>query len=205
MQPNQDNIDLMKKSIAHWHSFDKALQGYSFTGGASMFAKMGDGNQAYDYMKTFMTDFLRANTMYLEAGPVIETPLSAVTSINEMLIQSWGDTIRVFPAISDDWQHVSFENLRAEGAFLVSAQMKDGDLQFVKILSEAGGKLQLKIPESRKNFVYQGETLKSNFLSMDTQAGQEIIIHQKGIQEFKIQAVPKILGDYNSFGAKKPN
>ena len=202
MSPNEENVELMKKSIAHWHSFDKALQGYSFTGGASMFAKMGDGDQAYDYLKTFMTDFLRANTMYLEAGPVIETPLSAATSINEMLLQSWGDTIRVLPAIPQDWQNISFENLRAEGAFLVSVKMKDGELQFVKILSEAGGKLQLKIPEGKETYIFQGKKLKSNFISVDTHTGHEIIIHKKGLKDYSITEVPLKQGAFNSFGAK---
>ena len=203
MAPSEENINLMEKSIAHWHSFDKALQGYSFTGGASMKAKMGDGDQAYNYLKTFMTDFLRANTMYLEAGPVIETPLSAVTSINEMLLQSWGDTIRIFPAIPEEWQEVAFHNLRTEGAFLVSAQMQQGDLVWSKIYSEAGGKLQITIPASRKNFYINNEKINRNFFTLEMQPGEEITIHQKGEQKFVIQEVVKAQGKLNAFGAKK--
>ena len=32
-----------------------------------------------------------------------------------------------------------FANLRAEGAFLVSSELKDGQVQYVSILSEKGG------------------------------------------------------------------
>ena len=117
--------------------------------------------------------------MYMEAGPVIETPLWAVTSINEMLLQSWGDTIRVFPAIPENWQDVSFQNLGAEGAFLISAQMKEGELLWVKILSEKGGKLQLKIPEVSKIFIMEQEKLKDNFISLQMNAGQAVLLHQK--------------------------
>lgn len=144
LEPTKKNTALMKKSIEHWHSSDRALQGYSFTGGASMYAKMGNGNKAYSLLKTFMTDFLQPNTMYLEAGPVIETPLSAVASINEMLLQSWGDTIRIFPAIPDDWENVSFTDLRTQGAFLVSARMDDHQISYLKIKSLAGEACLLK-------------------------------------------------------------
>ncbi len=206
MEPTSENIRLIRKSIRHWHSFDRALQGYSFTGGASMTAKMGDGNRAYDYLKTFMNDFLRPNTMYLEAGPVIETPLSALTSINEMLLQSWGDTVRVFPAVPGEWQDVAFHNLRTEGAFLVTARMDRGGMSFVRVQAEAGGRLQLKIPESTKEYLLErGETsqpLKGCFLKADMESGEEIVVCVDGLENREVRPVKKVLGDYNAFGAK---
>jgi hypothetical protein len=81
--------------------------------------------------------------MYLEAGPVIETPLAGAASIHELLLQSWsmepfGTHIRVFPAVPDRWKEVSFHKLRAEGAFEVSAARRGGKVQFVEITSLAG-------------------------------------------------------------------
>ena len=134
----QEEKELILKSLNHWHSFPDALQGYSFTGGASIYAKLGMGNEAYAYLDTLLNNFVKPNTMYMEAGPVIETPLSAVTSINEMLLQSWGGKIRIFPAVPDKWQNVAFHNLRTEGAFLVSAERKDGNTEWIRIKSLAG-------------------------------------------------------------------
>lgn len=51
--------------------------------------------------------------------------------------------IRVFPAVPDSWQDVSFRNLRAQGTFLVSAEKRDGRVVSVEIRSEKGGELQL--------------------------------------------------------------
>jgi hypothetical protein len=62
-----------------------------------------------------------------------------------MLLQSYAGFIEVFPAIPKDWQNVSFNDLRAEGAFLISA-VKDGQVVSVKIKSEKGGKAILKLP-----------------------------------------------------------
>jgi hypothetical protein len=78
------------------------------------------------------------NTLYTESGPCIETPLSGAASLHDMLLTSWGGKIRVFPAVPAAWHDVTFHNLRAEGAFLVSAVRKNDKLQFIRIESLAG-------------------------------------------------------------------
>lgn len=133
------NRQLIETSLKHWHSMPAAMQGYSFTGGASIYATMGKGNQARDYLHTLISKFVKPNTLYTESGPVIETPLSAATSIQEMYLQSWGNVIRVFPAIPNDWTDAAFEDLRAEGAFLISAVRKSGATQWVRIKAEVDG------------------------------------------------------------------
>jgi hypothetical protein len=76
--------------------------------------------------------------MYQEAGPCIETPLHAAQAIQEMLLQSHGGVIRVFPAVPSAWRDVAFHDLRAEGAFLVSAVRRDGKTLWVRVRSLAG-------------------------------------------------------------------
>jgi alpha-L-fucosidase 2 len=51
------------------------------------------------------------NTFYREGGtiPVIETPLSAVASVNEMMLQSYDGEIHVFPAVPDAWKEASYQ------------------------------------------------------------------------------------------------
>ncbi|MEI8121172.1 MAG: hypothetical protein WCI20_03910 [bacterium] len=63
----------------------------------------------------------------------------------EALMQSWDGTIRLFPA----WPHhreATFENLRAKGAFLVSAKICQGSVQHLTITSLAGAALRLELP-----------------------------------------------------------
>jgi alpha-L-fucosidase 2 len=139
-----ENHDVIKKSLAHWHSFPTALQGYSFTGGASIYALMGNGNSARDYLNQLLDKFVTANTMYLESGPVIETPLAAAASIQELYLQYWNNTVRVFPAVPFDWVNAGFENMRTEGAFLLSAVRKEGITRWIKIESLNGGTLIIK-------------------------------------------------------------
>ncbi len=126
------------KSLEHWQSFPEALAGYSFTGSSSMYSLLGDGEMAEKRLQQFFDDKLLPNTFYKEGSPVLETPPAGARSIEDMLIQSWNDKITVFPAIPAKWENVSYANLRAEGAFLVSAVRKGGQTAFVTVESLAG-------------------------------------------------------------------
>jgi alpha-L-fucosidase 2 len=103
-----------------------------------MYALLGDGNHALTQLNRLLTTFVQPNTMYKEAGPVIETPLSGAQTMHDMLLQSWGGTIRVFPGTPTAWGDATIHNLRTDRAFLVSAVRKGGNTQFVRIKSLAG-------------------------------------------------------------------
>jgi hypothetical protein len=82
--------------------------------------------------------FVRPNTMYIEGSPVIECSIVLARSLQDMLLQSHSNLIRVFPAVPAAWTNAVFHNLRAEGAFLVSAERKNGKTPWVRIKSLAG-------------------------------------------------------------------
>ncbi|WP_405866096.1 glycosyl hydrolase family 95 catalytic domain-containing protein [Streptomyces sp. NBC_00005] len=133
-----DERALIEKSLAHWVGFEGALQGYTFTGAASMSALLGKGEDALQYLGELMTRFIQPNTMYQESGPVIETPLSASQSLHDMICQSWGGIIRVFPALPAAWADLAVHDFRTQGAFLLSARRQGGTTRWVRLVSEAG-------------------------------------------------------------------
>jgi hypothetical protein len=63
-----------------------------------------------------------------------------------MLIQSHAGYLELFPAIPSSWKDVSFKTMRTEGAFLVSAEKKNGKVEILSIISEKGGSLKIKSP-----------------------------------------------------------
>jgi len=76
--------------------------------------------------------------------PCMDGSVSVANIVQEMLIQSWSDPakegpgiIRIFPAFPSAWKDAVFDNLRTEGAFLVSAERKEGVTQWVRIKSLA--------------------------------------------------------------------
>ena len=102
--------------------------------------------------------------------------------INECLMQSYDGAIRLYP----NWDvktDAGFSTLRAVGAFLVSSSLKDGRIEYVRILSEKGRDCTLHNPYgdgvvklSRSNG--KTETLSGKKLTFKTTPGEEIVITQ---------------------------
>jgi len=183
--------DLLERSLAHWVGFSGALQGYTFTGAASMSALMGEGDRAHEYLDTLLDDFIQPNTMYKEgSSPVMETPLSGAQSLHDMLIQSHGGTIRVFPAVPDAWEDAVISQLRTEGAFVVSAARRGGRTQFVHVESLAGepcrvapglpGPYEVRAPRGERPATWR--ELPGGVLEIDLARNQAVVIVTRGTQ-----------------------
>jgi hypothetical protein len=150
--------DLVLKSVRHWHKIEggKELAGYSYTGAAALYAALGLGDDALASLNYFLAGklgfgaVLLPNTLYAETGgknPVIETPLSAASATQELLFQSWGGKLRVFPAVPAAWTDAAFADLRGQGGFLVSAARVSGSTAWVSVRSETGEPCIVKVPD----------------------------------------------------------
>ncbi len=205
-----ENRSLIERSFNRWQSMPSALQGYSFTGRASIYAMMGKGNEARDALKILLDKYVKPNTMYLESGPVIETPLAAAASIQELYLQYWNNTVRVFPAVPDDWKNAAFDNFRTEGAFLISALRTEGRTRWVKVRSTSPGKLRIipglegtvKLQSQQANIGLKNEG--NGIYSCQMPRNTEITLYTgEGIlPEDRIRPVPHSQGTINSFGLK---
>ena len=77
--------------------------------------------------------------------------IGAMEFVQSMLIQCDHGYVKVFP----NWTgaDAKFENLRAKGCFLVSAEMKDGKVVRVEVKSEKGGRFRLVDPRTARGAV----------------------------------------------------
>ena len=137
---NKEDNERMSLSVDRWNG----NSGYSLTGKASMLCSKGDGDGALSLMKSFLAKYIRHNTLYNESGPVIETPFSAICALEDMYMQDWGGIIRVFWGCPESWNECSFTNMRAAGAFLVSARREKGKTTYVRVKSEKGGTCRIQ-------------------------------------------------------------
>ena len=149
-----------------------AWVGYSFTWGASLAARAGFPEDAARLLTDFERAFVTRNGFHVN-GDQTKSGLSGfqyrpftlegnflfMDAIHEMYLQSWGDKIRIFPAVPADWKDCSFTNLRAEGGFLVSATRLDGKTTKVKITSPNGGTFKLRNPFTEEQAIIT-KTLK---------------------------------------------
>ena len=155
--------------------------GYSYAWFANMRAWAYDGEGARRYLRDFAECFCLPNTFhangdqsktgksrYLYRPFTLEGNFAFASGIQEMLLQSHTDTLRIFPAIPDDWKDVSFNNLRARGAFLVSAERRGGETVSVKVVSEKGGDLRMISP------------FDGSFISRTMEPGEEMnLVHNQ--------------------------
>lgn len=151
--------------------------GYTYAWFANMKARAFDGEGAAEALRTFAECFCLKNTFHVNGDQsgrgksrftyrpfTLEGNFAFASGIQEMLLQSHTGTIRVFPAIPEGWKDVSFENLRAMGAFLVSAVRKDGKVVKLRVYSEKGGHLNIVSP------------VDGNLLQYETEAGEWVSV-----------------------------
>ena len=203
-----DDIALIERSLAYWQGKDGAHQGYSCTGASSLSSALGKGNDALAYLDKLFTSFLSVNTLYRESGPVIETPLSAAQSIHDMLLQSWGGKLRVFPVVPDAWAEVAYQDWRAEGAFLVTASRRAGRTEFAAVRSLAGEPcvvvtdMERPVFEGKRSF--RVEQVADGTYRIDLRKGEEVLIHPEGAKGPWVVR-PLEHGVRNAFGKKARN
>jgi hypothetical protein len=208
------------KTVQHWHHIQngKSLTGYSYTGGSSLYSALGMGDEAYAMLQHFLTDkigisALLANTMYVESGglnPTLETPLTAASATMDLLLQSWGGNVRVFPAVPTAWTNAAFYNLRAQGAFVVSAVRSAGRTDWVAIQSEAGEPCVLKVPDWKGALKVAGaarppiEEIAPGEYRIALRKGESVIVFPRGTKPaFTIQPLPIVDAERNIYGFKR--
>ena len=109
----------------------------------------------------------------------LEGNFAFAAALQEMLLQSYAGFIEIMPALPDGWHNVSFENLRAEGAFLVSAEKKEGQITQVTIVATQGGKTRIRLPFEKWESVKSSRTVVNElpgFLEITLEKGDAITI-----------------------------
>jgi alpha-L-fucosidase 2 len=184
---NNTILNLDAKGPEYW-------TGYSYSWEGNLKARALDGEGAAEALQIFAEAFCLPNSFHVNGDQsgkgysgmtyrpfTLEGNFAFASGIHEMLIQSHTGTIHVFPAIPEDWSNVEFNNLRAEGAFLFSASLKNGKVSDLEIFSEKGGMLKLRNPYPDNNFNINGatHTMDEDVIIINTTKGTKFSIHAK--------------------------
>ena len=172
----------------------KAWVGYSFSWLGNLKARAFDGDAAAEVLRLFSTSFCLPNSFHVNGDQsglgysdftyrpfTLEGNFAFASGLQEMLIQSHSGAVHIFPAVPVDWKDLSFRQLRTEGAFLVSAEKKAGQIQQIEINSTVGGQLRLINPFDHFNFKCSEpyELIGQNILVFDTHPDQSILLSNK--------------------------
>jgi len=164
--------------------------GYSFSWQGNLYARAFDGEKAANALRTFANCFCLPNSFHVNGDQsgtgkskftyrpfTLEGNFAFAAGVQEMLLQSHSGVVRIFPAIPKSWENVSFNRLRAQGAFLICAEKKDGWMTFVKIYSEKGGVLKVTNPFVGKDVRITGTydfEISDAVIKIDTSPGDKI-------------------------------
>ena len=187
-------IEIIDNTLATLDSLGtKQWVGYSFSWLANMRARSFDGEGAAEALQIFASAFCLPNSFHVNGDQsgkgytnatyrpfTLEGNFAFAAAIQEMLLQSHTGAIRIFPAVPESWDELSFSNLRAQGAFVVSADRKNNQVERVEILSEKGRELNIVNPfvfdTFRSNVAYE---LNNDIISIQTTRDQTIILKAK--------------------------
>ena len=109
---------------------------------------------------------------------------AATMVLSELLVQSVGDVIHVFPAWPEQ-RNARFRRLRTQGGFLISSDIMDGRIGPVEIYSTVGGPLRIFSPWQAITVRRSGQT-RSRSLALDalgmvevsTRPGDRLVFEQ---------------------------
>jgi alpha-L-fucosidase 2 len=162
--------------------------GYSFSWQGNLCARAGQGEKAARALRLFAECFCLKNSFHVNGDQcraghsrftyrpfTLEGNFAFASGIQEMLLQSHAGVIILFPAIPAGWEDAAFDNLRARGAFLVSAVMEGGKVREFEIHSEKGGTVSVRDPFGGRTFK-AGKEYRShgNNLNIRTVPGETI-------------------------------
>lgn len=174
--------------------------GYSFSWMASLYARAYEADNAVKQLQLFASNFCAPNSFHLNGDQkggehsgftyrpfTLEGNFAFAQGVHELLLQSRNGYIEVFPAVPNQWQNVSFDKLRAEGAFLISAKKEEGVPTSVTVHAEKGGTLTIKLPftawEPKGISRSACKALDNGMVSLVLKKGQTITIENTKVVE----------------------
>jgi alpha-L-fucosidase 2 len=157
---------MISASLAEWDAKGtKAWCGYSFSWMSALRARVGQAEEALRLLEIYARAFILRNGFHANGDQTksgysnftyrpftLEGNFLAMHAVHEMLLQSWSaapggrdtEVVRIFPATSSRWRDVSFEDLRAEGGYLVSARRVGGATAWFRIEASRAGVLRVR-------------------------------------------------------------
>ncbi|MBU0714440.1 MAG: glycoside hydrolase family 95 protein [Verrucomicrobia bacterium] len=212
IEGNEQERRIIEASVKHYLALgETGWAGHTYAQMISFASVLGQGAWAYDCLRQFAYHWIRPNGLHFnrdlepnrylvdktpwhkcqqhmrdewlrQAPFTMEANCAVSAGISDMLVQGWGDKIRIFPAVPACWRDLVFSNQLTEGAFRVSAARRMGQTVWVCVTATVDRILRLLDPFAGGAVDISGGTVQSEdglFTARMTK-GQTITLKRKG-------------------------
>jgi len=198
IEGGEEARQVIDASLAQYFSLGQyQWAGHTYAQMASFGAVVGRGEFAYDCLLHFAEYWIGPNglhfnrdarctgtTLYCGSARAftMEANCGIAAGINDMLLQGWGDVIRVFPAVPCHWRDLAFRDLLTEGAFRVSAIRRASRTVWVRVRAGVARTVRLRDPFGETPVWGRGGVLErvGGLFVGELAAGQEVTLGLQG-------------------------
>ena len=205
---SEEERKIIEASVGHYLALGQyGWAGHTYVQMVCLAAAIGEPEMAYNFLRSYRDRWILPNGLHFnreigrqgnshffltdrerfsETAPfTINETCGISCGISDMLVQGWGDCIRVFPATPARWKDVLFVDLLTEGAFKVSALMRAGQVRWVRVTAKVDGLCRLRNPFYEDRFGATGCTPKqeNGLLEWPMTAGQTVSLSLPGVEE----------------------
>ena len=119
-----------KRSIEYRLSHGGGHTGWSCAWIANLFAVLGDGEQAYFYMKTLLTRSICDNMWTSHPPFQIDANFAGTMAMAQMFVQELDGDVKILPAIPKEWKEGSVSGLCLHGNKTIDIEWKDQNITY---------------------------------------------------------------------------